>query len=246
MSRFLSGRLMKSIVWLSAWSMISLVTGFWKCETAPSRRLRSRSSSAEMMWIGMWRVSRVVLEPVEHHPALVVGQVQVERDGGGMQLARQGDPAVDGARHDGLEAFFPREVAQDAGEVRVVLDDEQDEVVGLELGPVVLDRGGLDDGRGSGAAGFGAAARGDRLLAVGPRRRLCPGEDGGEIKREGAALAGLARHLQAAAEQRGQFAADGKAQARSRRTCARCPRRPAGRPRRRASACRPGCRCRCR
>ena len=67
-----------------------------------------------------------------------------------------------------------------------------------------------------------------------------------QVQGEGAAHARLAVQVQLAAQQAGDLAADREAQARCRRTCGWCRRRPAGTPRRRSSACPRGCRCRCR
>ena len=92
-----------------------------------------RWSSAEMMWMGMWRVLGVVLEAIEDRPAVGVGQPQVERDGGGLVLAREREARVALERDDDLEAARARRVAQDAREVRIVLDDEQHAVAELEL-----------------------------------------------------------------------------------------------------------------
>ena len=68
---------------------------------------------------------RVELELVEHRPAEHVGQEDIERDGGGLELPgeREAHRALGG--DDALEALVARQAEQDARIVRVVLDDEQ-------------------------------------------------------------------------------------------------------------------------
>ena len=46
---------------------------------------------------------RVVLEPVEHRPAVHAGQVDVERDGAGLELARQREAGLALGGDDHLE-----------------------------------------------------------------------------------------------------------------------------------------------
>ena len=57
---------------------------------APDASARSRASSVEMTHTGMCRVAEVVLQPLQHPPAVDVRQVDVERDGVGLVLAGQG------------------------------------------------------------------------------------------------------------------------------------------------------------
>ena len=83
----------------------------------------------------------VGLEVVEDGPAEHVGQEDVEGDGGGIELAREGEGFGSGHRAEDLEAFVMREVGDDAGVVGIVFDDEQDVVAKLEVLAVVLDSG---------------------------------------------------------------------------------------------------------
>ena len=94
---------------------------------------------------------RIVLELAQHGPAEHVGQEHVERDGarlilfGELQRLR----AAGGDQH--LESLVAREIDQHARVMRVVLDDHQDAVAGLEVEPVVgklLDDARLLVGRG--------------------------------------------------------------------------------------------------
>ena len=82
---------------------------------------------------------RVELELVEHRPAEHVGQEDVERDGGGVELPGQGQAHRALGGDDALEALVARQAQQDAGVVRIVLDDEQHGVAVLDGVAVVLD-----------------------------------------------------------------------------------------------------------
>ena len=75
---------------------------------------------------------RVLLELAEHGPAQHVGQEDVERHGGRPVLARQRQRLGAARRDQHLEAVVAREVDQDAGVMRIVLDDQQDVVARLD------------------------------------------------------------------------------------------------------------------
>ena len=113
-----------------------------------------------------------------------------------------------------LEALVAGEIAEDARVVRIVFDDEQH--------GVALHRGCGDRLR-CAASCSATTAAGEEDGACGncaPCRsfRLDEGGSGGadvglrQVEREGAALAGVAAQLDFAAEQVGQFAADGQAE----------------------------------
>ena len=82
---------------------------------------------------------RILLELAQHGPAQHVGEEYVERHRGRLELLgeikRIGAPRGD--QH--LEALVAGEVEDDARVVRVVFDDQQDAVAGLDLQPVVGD-----------------------------------------------------------------------------------------------------------
>ena len=69
---------------------------------------------------------RVLLELAEHRPAQHVGQEHVERDRGRLELLGQVERIGAAHRDQHLEALVAREVHDDAGVVRIVLDDQQD------------------------------------------------------------------------------------------------------------------------
>ena len=86
---------------------------------------------------------RILLELAEHIPAEHVGQEDVERDCGRLILLGEIERVVAAHGEQHLEALVAGEVEQDAGVMRIILDDEQDAVAGLDFQPVV---GNLLDG----------------------------------------------------------------------------------------------------
>ena len=86
---------------------------------------------------------RVVLELAQHGPAEHVGQEDVERDRGGLELLGQ-IQRLRAARGDqDLEALVAGEIDQHARVMRVVLDDQEDGIARFEVEPVI--RNLLDD-----------------------------------------------------------------------------------------------------
>ena len=162
---------------------------------------------------------RVVLQPVENGPAVDVGQPQVERDGRGLVLARQGERPVGAVGHQALEAAVAGQIQQDLGEVRIVLDDEEDPVARLDRAAVVRDLA-LDHGREHHARGRGLDDLGlglGRDGADGRRHRRLVHRleriDDREVEGEGAPLAGRALDPDLAAEEPGDLPADREAEA---------------------------------
>ena len=112
--------------------------GFSVTPNAPMPITDSLRSAPEMTWIGMWLVSRIVLQQVEQHEAVDVGEPEVERDRRRLKLARHRQRARAGGRDHALEARLVRGIEQDRGEGRVVLDDQHERVL-AELVAVVVD-----------------------------------------------------------------------------------------------------------
>ena len=81
----------------------------------------------------------IVLQPIENRPAGHVGQGDIERDGAGVELAREGERGGAAQRDQRLDAAIVRQVDQDAGEGDVVLDDQQDRIAGVNQVAVVVD-----------------------------------------------------------------------------------------------------------
>ncbi len=110
---------------------------------------------------------RILLELAEHVPAQHVGQEHVERNRGRLILFGEIERIVAAHRQQRLEALVARQIDQDAGIVRIVLDDEQDGVAGLDIHPIVGDR--LDRALGRdmqpGQLGRGRRYRGRRWRA---------------------------------------------------------------------------------
>ena len=76
---------------------------------------------------------RILLELAEHVPAQHVGQEHVERHRGRLILLGEIERIVAAHRQQHLEALVAGEVDQDARIVRIVLDDEQDGIAGLDI-----------------------------------------------------------------------------------------------------------------
>ncbi len=147
---------------------------------------------------------RIVLELAQHRPAEHVGQEDVERDGGRLELLGEIQRLRAARRDQHLEALVAGEVDQHARIMRIVLDDQENGVARFEIEPVVgqlLDDPLLRRGR-----------RHRRRVVLrkrrDPRRHRRPGIFQRQIEREGAALAGRAPQVDFAAEQACQFAAD--------------------------------------
>ena len=68
----------------------------------------------------------ILLQVVEHGPAEHVGQKHVQRNGGGVKLAGQRQSLSATGGDEDLESLVVGQVAQDAGVVRIVFDDQQD------------------------------------------------------------------------------------------------------------------------
>ena len=85
----------------------------------------------------------IVLEQVEQHEAVDVGQAEVERDRARLELARHRQRSGAGGRDDAFQSGLARRIEQDRREGRVVLDDQHERVL-PELVAVVAD---LESGR---------------------------------------------------------------------------------------------------
>ena len=86
--------------------------------------------------------AEVLLEALQDHQSVRVRQAEVERDGVGLELLRQGEGLVAARGDQAAEAPLPRHLQQDVGEVRVVLHDQEHPVPRLNLVSVVLDLDG--------------------------------------------------------------------------------------------------------
>ena len=80
---------------------------------------------------------RVLLELAQHRPAQHVRQEHIQRDRGGLILARQRQSVGAALGDQHLEAVVVRQVHQHAGVVRIVLHDQQHRVVRLQVVAVV-------------------------------------------------------------------------------------------------------------
>ena len=117
-----------------------MVVGLVTKAKAPCERPWCRSSSSGQHLHRDVAGGRVLLQMIQDRPAEHVGQQDIERDGGGVELAREGEGF--GAAHgdQDLEALVAREIAENARIVQVIFDDQQDGVAWLKIVAVVLDR----------------------------------------------------------------------------------------------------------
>ena len=150
--------------------------------------------------------ARVELELVEHRPAEHVGKEDVERDGRGAELPGEGQALRALGGDDAFEAFVARKTQEDAGVVRVVLDDEQRRVTLLDGVAIVLDVLVARDGQHRERPGqLGRRVAAPRAVGAGVVQR--------QVEGERAALSVDAGELDLTAEQDGQLAADGETEA---------------------------------
>jgi hypothetical protein len=173
---------------------------------------------------------RIVLEPIEQHPPIDVGQPEVERDGIRLDRARELERLRAARRDHALEARLPPHLEQRHRERRVVLDHEQHAIARLEVVVVIryrardlrdrrlggmLDRDGAGDLRRDQLApclerglGGGGDARLLQRAALAALRLV----DRRQEQRERAALAGVALDAQVATEEARDLATDREAE----------------------------------
>ena len=82
---------------------------------------------------------RVVFQLIENDPAARVRQPHIQGDGIRPVLPGQHQRGLSLHRHQGLEAALMGKVQQDAGEARVVFDDQDHAIARLNIGAVILD-----------------------------------------------------------------------------------------------------------
>ena len=79
----------------------------------------------------------IVLQAIEHVPAVEARQIEVERDRVGPMLARHLQADVAAHRREHAEVVLAAEIHQDPREGVIVLDDQQDAVAGLDALAIV-------------------------------------------------------------------------------------------------------------
>src|SRR5579885_2162124 len=178
---------------------------------------------------------RIVLQAVEDRPPRHVRQRDIESNGAGLEFAGQAEGRSAAKRHQHLDAALVGQLDQDAGKSDVNLDDEQYRIARLDQVAVVIDFDIMHDRDRSGRGRrqnhvdhlivnrLGGLDQRSRTAAVAvllrPRRFRLRHRDHGDvglrqIQGKRAAHAGRALQTEFAAEQPGQFAADGKAEPR--------------------------------
>ena len=178
---------------------------------------------------------RMVLQVIEHGPAVHHRQLHVEDDRVGFELVRERKARVTADGDESLEASLTSDLELGPGEIGVVLDDQHDAVSVLDVVAIVPDvtrqeqvgvelrRRGGRGGR-TAAVPFAVAREHDSLLGrVGGVRVLGRLVRGRQEERERAALADFALDVDLAAEQSRDLAADREPEAGAAVTAARRP-----------------------
>ena len=177
---------------------------------ARQRRMRMVGHRYAMHW-NMPRID-VALQPVEHGQPAMVGQPHVQDDRLRHKLARQRHALVRAFGQQALEIQFARQVAQYAGEGRIILDKQDDAAVAGQGVPIILDR--PDARRWRWQVGAGRQQRG-RLARRGPIMRTGDGRLGEmawQRERKATPLPRRAHQADLATQQFRQFARYGQAQ----------------------------------
>ena len=113
---------------------------------------------------------RVLLELAEHRPAEHVGQEHIERDRRRLVFARQRERVGAAHRDQHLEAVVVRKIDEHARVVRIVLDDQQHGIAGLDASA-----GRRQPARPAVRPAGRRSARRDRRAAARDRRRRTTG-----------------------------------------------------------------------
>ena len=88
--------------------------------------------------------SRVMLEAIEHGPAVNAGQIDVERDRVRPVLVRHAQTRLSIQGHQRLEVLLAGQVEQDPGEALIVFDHQHDPIAGLHRLAIIAERVGDD------------------------------------------------------------------------------------------------------
>src|SRR4051812_76915 len=156
---------------------------------------------------------RILLQMAQNRPAEHIGKKDVERHGCRLILPRELDRFISRRCNDGLEAAVACKIEEDAGVVRIVLDDEQYAVAGYDFAALIGN--GLDHLERE-ARRRSNGRRGPRLAERnGKHGAGRAGESLGKVKCERAAYADSTPYLNFTAEQVRKFAADRKPKARA-------------------------------
>ena len=147
-----------------------------------------------------------MLQLAQHRPAEHIGQEDIERHRGGLELLGEIERLGTAGRDQDLEPLVAGEINQHARIMRIVLDNQENCVPRLEIQSVVRDL--LDDA----FRCRNLQRRRSTVLRRGtdPRSHRRPGVFQGQIEDEGTALAGGALQMNFAAQEACKLAADGE------------------------------------
>ena len=156
---------------------------------------------------------RVLFQLIEYRPPQHIWQEYVERHGSRMELTRERERVGAAHRDDHLESLIVGKVDEDAGVMRVVLDNQEYRVLGLQIiaivrydfhrlhGPFRRPGGRKPGGR---VVQRRVGASVDAVIANG-----WPGVSERQVERKRAANVGRAAQLDFTAEQAGELSANG-------------------------------------
>ena len=148
-SRRLRRGLAYSLMRAKAASTPSVEVGLVTKENAPRARPCWRSSSRVMICTGICRVSGFCLSWLSTVQPSMSGRNTSSDTAVGWYCLARSSASAPAHRDQHLEALLARQIHHDAGIMRIVLDDQQDGLAGLDLQPIVgdlLDRAFRDRG----------------------------------------------------------------------------------------------------
>ena len=85
------------------------------------------------MYTGMCRSGQIVLQAIQHAPAVDIGQRNVEQDRVRLVVAGQGDAGRAQRRDQAFEADFAGDFQGKVRKAQVVVDDQHHAVAGLRM-----------------------------------------------------------------------------------------------------------------
>src|ERR1700747_3020249 len=153
----------------------------------------------------------ILLQMTQHGPSQHVGKKDVQGDGGGMVLTRQGKSIHAVAGYEDLEPAVASQIAQQPRIVWVILHNQQNRILSPYNGAVVTDQLQLLRNRDRRQL-QGRNCRSCLSLAWPGRRRGGSIVGLGQIQRESASLPGRTTQLNLSTQKARQLATDGQPQ----------------------------------
>ena len=117
---------------------VSRVVGLRTTAIAPMFRHLCMRASTEITLTGTVPGSGIVLQQIEHGPAVHVGKLQVERDQLRQLIFDEAERCAGVGCNDRLKPAVMSELDQDARELRIVLDEKRDVIRRIEACAIVV------------------------------------------------------------------------------------------------------------